>query len=451
MKTPDDMKIVKKIAEEVSKLGGTVYFVGGYVRDKLMGVCGKDIDIEVHGVSPEMLENVLDRWGTKVERGKSFGVYNLCGYSIDIAMPRKEKCIGRGHRDFSVEVDPYLGTKKAAVRRDFTVNSIMENVLTGEITDHFGGWQDIKNKVIRHINSDTFVEDPLRVLRGAQFAARFEFEIATETIELCKTMELSALASERIFEEMKKALMKSEKPSMFFEYLHKMDALDKWFSELKMLIGVEQNKQHHKEGDAWNHTMMVIDEAAKRKEKTQNPLGFMIAALVHDLGKSVCTQEIDGVVRSLGHETEGLPLVEKFLKKITTDKKLIRYVLNMTMLHMRPNMLYVQKSGIKATNKLFDEAVSPNDLIHLAMSDNLGKIPREANEETEKFLFERLDIYNEYMSRDYVTGKDLIDIGFKEGEEFTQILKFAHKLRLAGVDKKTVIKQIKAEYKKSVT
>lgn len=450
MKTTNELNIAKKLAEEIFVLGGTCYFVGGYVRDKLMGTPGKDIDIEVHGVTPEKLETILDTLGTRIETGKSFGVYNLKGYTLDISMPRKEECIGRGHRDFKVEVDPFLGTEKAAVRRDFTINAIMENILTGEIIDHFGGQSDLKNGVIRHINSETFIEDPLRVFRGAQFASRFGFMVAPETVVLCKTMDLAALASERIFEEMKKALLKAEKPSVFFEVLKDMDSLDVWFSEISALIGVEQNKKHHNEGDAWNHTMMVLDEAAKRRNNTENSFLFMLSALCHDFGKAICTQEIDGVIRSLGHETEGLQLVEKFLKRITTDKKLIRYVLNMTRLHMRPNMLYAQKAGIKATNKLFDEAISPCDLIHLAMADNLGKLPREANEETEKFLVERLNIYNEYMSRDYVTGADLIKMGIAPGENFKKILEFAHKLRLSGVKKEDVLKQIKTEYKKEV-
>ncbi len=450
MKTSDDIIIAKKIAEEASKLGGSVYFVGGYVRDKLMGINSKDIDIEVHGISPESLEKVLDSLGTRIETGKSFGVYNLCGYSIDIAMPRKEECTGRGHRDFSVEIDPYLGTEKAAVRRDFTVNSIMENVLTGEITDHFGGRQDIKDKVIRHINSGTFVEDTLRVLRGAQFAARFKFTVAPETVELCKSMDLSTLAPERIFEEMKKALLKSEKPSVFFETLRKTESLGVWFCELEALIGIRQNENYHREGDAWKHTMMVIDEAATMRDDSENPFWFMLAALCHDYGKAATTKEIDGILRAFGHETEGLELVRKFLKRVTNDKKLANYVLNMTALHMRPNMLYAQKSGIKATNRLFDEAVSPCDLIKLAMADNLGKIPQGATEDTEKFLLERYEVFKEYMSRDYVTGKDLIEMGLKEGEKFTQILAFAHKLRLAGVDKESVLKQIAAEHKKEV-
>ncbi len=450
MESARELNIARKLAKQVSELGGICYFVGGYVRDKLMDNPGKDIDVEVHGVTPSALEAVLDNLGTRIETGKSFGVYNLKGYTMDIAMPRKEECTGRGHRDFKVEIDPFLGTEKAAVRRDFTINAIMENVLTGEIIDHFDGKRDLGKHIIRHINSDTFIEDPLRVLRGAQFASRFGFAIAQETVELCKTMKLDTLASERIFEEMKKALLKSERPSKFFEKLKEMEALDVWFSEVAALRGVEQNKQHHKEGDAWNHTMMVLDEAAKRRKYVAEPMGFMLAALCHDFGKTICTEEIDGIIHSYNHETLGIPLVEKFLKRITADKKLIKYVINMTALHMRPNMLYAQKSKIKATNRLFDESVAPMDLIHLAMADNLGKLPREAGENTEEFLLERLNIYNEYMSRDYVTGKDLIDLGLKEREKFSEILRFAHKMRVAGVKKENVIKQIKAEYEKEV-
>ncbi len=440
-----EMNIAKSIAEKVAGCGGCAYFVGGFVRDKLMGYIGKDIDIEVHGISSDKLENILDSLGTRIETGKSFGVYNLKGYNIDIAMPRKEECIGRGHRDFKIAVDPNLGLEKAARRRDFTINAIMKNILTGEIIDAFGGTEDLKNKIIRHIDSSTFVEDPLRVLRSAQFAARFNFKVAKETTELCRSMNLNNLASERVFEEMKKALLKAEKPSVFFEVLYNMNALDIWFEELLALKGIEQNKLHHKEGDAWNHTMMVLDEAAKRRENVSNPTAFMLSALCHDFGKAVCTQEINGVIHSYRHEVLGLPLVEKFLQRITTDKKITKYVLNMTALHMRPNMLYAQKSSVKATNKLFDEAVSPTDLIHLSMTDNLGKIPCEAGKNTQEFLFERLDVFNDYMSRDYVTGKDLINMGLKEGERFSEILTFSHKMRLAGVDKESVLKQIKNE------
>ncbi len=428
-----NLDMAKKIAERIDENGGTAYFVGGYVRDKLRDVENKDIDIEVHGITPEALEKILDTLGTRKEIGKSFGVYTLCHFNIDIAMPRKETATGRGHRDFKIDVDPFIGTKKAASRRDFTVNAIMQDILTEEIIDHFGGMKDLKAGVLRHVNDDAFGEDPLRVLRGAQFAARFGFEITEETYKLCRNIELSSLSSERVFDEMKKALLKAPKPSVFFEQLRKMNHLSVWFGELEKLIGVPQHTLHHQEGDVWTHTMMVLDEAAKRRDKAENTLYFMLSALVHDLGKADCTEFIKGNYHAYGHEECGLTLVKSFVRRLSGENALMRYVLNMTKLHMKPNAFASDKSSIKATNKLFDEAISPNDLILLALCDGMGKIPQKPSQKTEAFLNERLHVFEEYMSRPYVTGQDLIDAGIKPGKGFSELLDYAHKLRLAGV------------------
>ena len=205
----NDTNIAIAIAQKVASCGGSTYFVGGYVRDKLLGIENKDIDIEVHGITQKDLEEILSSIGELLRFGKSFGVYSIKGASIDVAMPRKEIATGRGHRDFDIEVDPFIGTEKACKRRDFTIGAIMQNVLTGEIVDHFGGIDDLHNKIIRHVNDDSFGEDPLRVLRAAQFASRFEFTIAEETIALCKNMDICALPAERVFEELKKALLKA--------------------------------------------------------------------------------------------------------------------------------------------------------------------------------------------------------------------------------------------------
>lgn len=171
--------IAEKIANKVSEKGGRTFYVGGFVRDKILGIENKDMDIEVHGVKPEVLREILSEVGEPMSYGSSFGVYSLKGYDIDIAMPRKEHATGKGHRDFEVFVDPFIGTAEAARRRDFTMNAVMEDVLTGELVDPFGGKQDLEKGIIRHIDSDTFVEDPLRVLRGAQFASRFGLILQT--------------------------------------------------------------------------------------------------------------------------------------------------------------------------------------------------------------------------------------------------------------------------------
>jgi len=443
-----ETQLARAIAEAVNTHGGVCYFVGGYVRDSLMGIESKDIDMEVHGVSPDMLTDILSRFGEVISMGASFGIYNIKGYSLDIAMPRKETARGAGHRDFDVFVDPFIGTEKAAERRDFTINALMHNVLTGEIIDHFDGKADLEKGIIRHVNDSSFAEDPLRVLRAAQFAARFDFAVAEETVTLCSKMELTALSKERIETELEKALLKADKPSVFFENLRKMNQLDYWFKELKDIIGVQQNPKFHAEGDVWTHTMMVLDEAAKYRDKAENPKGFMLAALCHDYGKAICTEVVDGRIRSIGHETKGLPLFEAFLNRITTETKLINYVLNLCALHMKPNALSGMNAGVKSTNKMFDQAQDPTALVYMAMADNYGRIMASGITPHEDFLFERLEIFNTIMAKPYVQGRDLIEVGIEPSEKFGEYLEYAHKLRLAGVGKEDALKQTLAYIRK---
>ena len=235
---------------------------------------------------------------------------------------------------------------------------------------------------------------------------------------------------------------------MFFENLRKMNQLDYWFKELKDIIGVQQNPKFHAEGDVWTHTMMVLDEAAKYRDKAENPKGFMLAALCHDYGKTICTEIVDGRIRSIGHETKGLPLVEAFLNRITTETKLINYVLNLCALHMKPNALAGMNAGVKSTNKMFDKAQDPTALVYMAMADNYGRIMAKEITPHEDFLFSRLEIFNDIMSKPYVQGKDLIEAGVEPSEKFSEYLEYAHKLRLAGVEKEDALKQTLAYIRK---
>lgn len=249
MAVDKNMQMAHRIAEKVASHGGRTFFVGGFVRDRLMGKENKDIDIEIHGILPDTLADILNSLGKMTEMGASFGIFGLKGYDLDIAMPRKEEATGRGHKDFTVFVDPFLGTYKAALRRDFTMNAMMQDVLTDEVVDHFGGIADMEKGVLRHVNKDTFVEDPLRVLRAAQFAARFGFQVAPETIELAKTMDLTALARERILGELEKALLKADTPSIFFDEMVKMEQMKDWFPEIDAL----------RAENLWTYTMQVLD------------------------------------------------------------------------------------------------------------------------------------------------------------------------------------------------
>ena len=433
--------IVNKIAYLVAEAGGRAYYVGGFVRDRLMGRPGKDVDMEVHGIQPEALWDILTQVGEPKTFGASFGVYSLRGYDIDIAMPRKESAIGRGHRDFEVYVDPFLGTTEAARRRDFTVNSLMEDILTGEVLDPFDGQADLVAGVLRHVDDRSFPEDPLRVLRCAQFASRFEFSVAEETIALCRGINLEELSRERVEEELKKALLKGSKPSLFFETLRAMDQLDTWFPELKQLIDLPQDPIYHPEGDVWIHTMQVLDRAAAYRDRVDNPYAFMLLALTHDLGKIVTTGELNGRIHAYGHETAGMPLVKAFIRRITAENDIKKYIYNMVPLHMKPNMVGYSRSKLTVTNRMFDSAAAPLDLVYFAECDApvmAGDNPFSGNTE---FLMERLETYAEIMSRPHVTGQDLLDAGIEPGPNFSLILAHAHKLRLAGIDKESALKQ----------
>lgn len=433
--------MARKIAAAVAEKGGRAYYVGGYVRDALLHIENKDVDMEVHGIHPAELSEILDALGQKITIGESFGVFGLKGWDLDIAMPRMEKARGMGHRDFDIFVDPFIGTVAAARRRDFTVNAMMQDILTGEILDHFGGQKDLKDGILRHVSDDSFPEDPLRVLRGAQFAARFRCTVAEETVRLCKNMDLRHLPRERVEGELKKALLKAYRPSVFFEVLRQMEQLDVWFPELNALIGIPQNPKYHAEGDVWTHTMMVLDEAAKLRHRTENPYAFMLSALAHDFGKSLCTEKINGVLHAYDHEKAGLAPAEAFVRRLTGESKLLKYVLNMTELHMKPNTVAHAGSAPKVTNRMFDQSIDPEGLLYIALADDRGRICAEPGESTEAFLTERLNLYRTLMAKPHVMGRDLIEAGLTPSGDFTEILEYAHKLRLAGVEKESALTQ----------
>ncbi|MBO4667155.1 MAG: CCA tRNA nucleotidyltransferase [Bacilli bacterium] len=437
-----EIKLAKKIAQKVAEAGGVTYYVGGCVRDKLLGLDNKDIDIEVHNITPEVLSDILDSFGRRKLIGESFGIFMISGYDLDISMPRKEDKTGLLHQDFDITIDPFIGTYKAALRRDFTINALMENVLTGEIIDHFGGVNDLKNKIIRHVNDKTFCEDSLRVLRACQFASRFDFRIADETISLCKTIDITNLPKERIEGELKKALLKGKKPSIFFDYLKEMEKLDHWFYELTLLDKVRQNPTYHKEGSVYRHTMMVLDKGKELIDNVNKPYSFMLSCLCHDFGKIKATKEVDGVIKSINHENMGDELIVSFMKRFTNEKRVIRYVINMARNHMRPNICAKDNASIKATNRMFDDSINPNDLIYLSVADHLGQVNDLEYIDYLPFLLDRYQSYLDIMAKPYVTGKDLIALGLRPKRLYKEALEYAHKLRLSGVNKEETLAQV---------
>lgn len=240
-------KKVLELAKTIKEAGGRALLVGGCVRDELMRIQPKDFDLEIYGVEPNALRKLLNQFGQVNAVGEAFTVYKI-GNDLDVALPRRERKVAKGHKGFVIEGDPFMSYQEAARRRDFTINAIMKDPLTGEIIDPYNGQSDIQKKLIRVVSPDTFIEDSLRVLRAAQFAARFEFDIEPQTVEICRSIDLTDLPCERIWGEMEKLFLKAQKPSIGLKWLYELGVADQLFPEMKALVGVPQESEWHPEG-----------------------------------------------------------------------------------------------------------------------------------------------------------------------------------------------------------
>ena len=274
---------IKEIANIIKQNGGTLYLVGGAVRDSLLNRSICDEDYCVVGIEKELFIKLFPK---SHQRGKSFEVFDLEGK--EFALARAEKKIGKGHKEFEITTGKNITIEEDLKRRDITINSIAKNVLTNEIIDPFGGLEDIKNKTIR-ATSKAFEEDPLRVYRVARFASEFGFNVEENTIKMMKNLkeELNTLSKERVFTEFRKAL-KTSVPSIFFNALKNADVLDIHFKEIYSLIGAQEPIEHHPEGDSYNHTMLALDNSVEFTDD----LIIRYSVLVHDLGKGLTPREI---------------------------------------------------------------------------------------------------------------------------------------------------------------
>lgn len=336
------MQDIKIIAKKIEQVGGRLYLVGGAVRDELLGKVTHDEDYCITGVTGEEFQKIFPEAHI---RGKTFEVFDIDGKEFAIARTESKK--GTGHKEFIIKTNPEITIEQDLARRDITINAIAKDVLTQKMIDPFNGKQDIKNKTIR-ATTEHFQEDPLRVYRVARFAAILGFKVEKETINQMRELkdELNSLSQERVFSELNKALT-AEKPSIFFEVLKQADVLDIHFKEIKDLIGVEQPLKYHPEGDAYNHTMLVLDMAADlTKEYEENrKLEIRFAALVHDLGKGVTPKE--EYPHHYGHENRGAELVEKFGDRIKAPNNWIKCGKTACKEHMRGGIFHKMKSSTK--------------------------------------------------------------------------------------------------------
>ena len=343
-----------KIAQKIEKAGGRLYLVGGAIRDDLLGKKTHDEDYCVTGITAEKFEEIFPEAHI---RGKAFAVFDMHGKEFAIA--RTESKYGVGHKEFEINTSPKITIEQDLARRDITINSIAKDVLTGKIIDPFNGRKDIENKIIR-ATTEAFKEDPLRVYRVARFAAQLGFKVEQQTIEQMEELknELDTLSGERVFEELKKAL-NTQKPSIFFEVLRKTNILDIHFKEIDDLIGAEQPIQYHPEGDAYNHTMFVLDKSAELTEKypINRKLEIRFSALVHDLGKGTTPKE--QYPHHYGHEERGVKLVEQLGHRIKVPNDWMKCGKTACREHMRGGIFYKMKPAKKVE---FIERVSKSIL-----------------------------------------------------------------------------------------
>ena len=444
---PEEVKIV---AELVKRAGGRAFLVGGCVRDGLLGLEPKDFDIECFGISAADLQAALAQKFELDLVGISFGIIKLHPPShgsgvtrhleIDVAMPRRETKLGLGHRAFGMEYDPTLTIEEASARRDFTVNAIYRDPLTDEILDSWNGRGDLERKVLRHV-SPHFVEDPLRVLRGMQFVARFDLTPAPETIETCRGMTPEGLAPERLFGEWEKLLTQGVKISKGLNFLRDV-GWTKYYPELEKLIGCKQDPEWHPEGDVWNHTLCCLDAFARDRDQGSGirdqgeELVVGLAVLCHDFGKPACTayDPVKKRIRSLGHDEEGVGPTISFLKRLTNEERLLKEVPPLVRLHMRPFAMWRDKSSDGAIRRLAAKVVRIDRLIRVAAADDAGRPPFPSEPEPLQWLAreaERLRVADS-APKPIVQGRDLIALGMKPGVEFGKILKAAYEAQLDG-------------------
>jgi tRNA nucleotidyltransferase (CCA-adding enzyme) len=436
MATPAD--IVGRIAEAVRANGGRALIVGGWVRDRLMGLESTDVDLEVFGVPAERLRALLTGFGRVEAVGASFQVYKIG--DLDVSLPRRESKAGRGHRGFDVTGDPSMSIEEAARRRDFTINAISWDPLSQEYLDPFNGRRDLEHRILRVVDERTFADDSLRVLRAVQLAARFELTPDEQSRTICRSIPLDDLPAERIWGEIEKLLF-AARPSIGLALALDLGVVERLFPELFALVGCPQEPEWHPEGDVWVHTLQVIDQARTRIDGLPRPqqVALLVGAVTHDFGKPATTAFLDGRIRSIDHEEQGVAPASAFLDRLNLNSidgyDVRAQVLGLTAQHLKPGMWFKVKSEVgDGAFRRLAQKVDLELLARLAKSDCLGRRPGVFNCDAMDWFLERarsLGVEHRPPAP-ILLGRHLVEIGVKPGPRMGQILKAVYEQQLDG-------------------
>jgi len=434
----DTFALARALAESYRDAGGRALLVGGWVRDRLLGIDAKDLDLEVFGVPAARVKEIAERFGRVDVVGESFAVLKVGG--LDVSLPRRESKSGRGHKGFDVTGDPGLSFTDAARRRDFTINAISFDPLTAEIIDPFGGREDLDRRRLRVVDPATFGDDSLRVLRALQFAARFELGMDAETRDICRAIPLDDLPPERVWGEVEKLLLRAARPSIGLALALDLGVVDRLWPELKALVGCPQDPEWHPEGDVWVHTLMVVDEARTRIDGLDRgrAAAMMLAAICHDLGKPATTAVIDGRLRSPGHEEGGVAPATSFLDRLNVHSldgyDARRAVLGLVAHHLKPSMF--RKAPTPVSDGAFRRLAQKVDLellARFAKADCHGRAGRFDCSAMDWFIDRARSLGVEHAApAPIVLGRHLLALGVSPGPEMGKLLKRLYELQLDG-------------------
>jgi tRNA nucleotidyltransferase (CCA-adding enzyme) len=438
MASAPDLSRAQAIARAVHDAGGRALVVGGWVRDRLLGHPSKDIDLEVFGLEAGALRTLLERIGRVETIGESFTVYK--SGEIDVALPRRESKVGRGHRGFSVAGDPSMSIEEAARRRDFTINAISWDPLTGEYLDPCRGRADLDARLLRVVDPATFGDDSLRVLRAAQFVARFDLTPLPDTVAICRATALDDLPAERIWGEIEKLLLLPARPSIGFGFALDARIVGQLMPEMIALVGCEQEPEWHPEGDVWVHTLMVIDEAHARIGDLPRwaQIAVMLGAVCHDFGKPATTAFFDGRIRSHNHEEAGVGPATALLDRLRVhsfDGVDVRtQVLGLTAHHLEPGSWY--KVRLEVGDGAFRRLAQKVDLellARLAEADCVGRAGTFDCAAMRWFIerARRLGVEHE-APKPILLGRHLLPLGVKPGPAMGAIIRQVYERQLDG-------------------
>jgi tRNA nucleotidyltransferase (CCA-adding enzyme) len=434
---------LKRILLETPELS-RAYLVGGCVRDWLLGIENKDYDIEVFGLAYDQLAAALGRWGKVDLVGRSFGVAKLTvapGRTYDFSIPRRDSKTAPGHKGFQVSFDATLTPREAAARRDYTINSLMYDPREEQILDFFGGQSDLRAGILRH-TSAAFPEDPLRVLRGMQFAARFNLTAAPETVDLARSIRQTfpELAKERVREEWFKWAEKSVTPSLGLKFLEQTEWIEH-FPELAAIRGVRQDPGWHPEGDVFTHTCHCCDALVKledwQKADPASRIVYMLAVLTHDLGKAVTTEKAwkrgEWRIISPGHEDAGAGLADSFLERIGAPRAIRDRVRPLVANHMAHFQTVSDRAVRRLARRLEPENI--HGLLVVMTADAFGRPPRPHQIPGAVLAIAEkageLEVRNR-APRPILLGRHLVDLGFAPGPELGEYLRKAYEAQLEG-------------------